>query len=235
MNDQQPLLDPCGRPCDWIRSGYTTDMVFESGGSRKSVTWYFSKVGQPWAPDGNKFVSLNWDGPDKSPSDLGEQDGARPWSNGKDVKNYPLQLGDPCSIDADLVLGLTPGNTTGPWSPEGKLACCNDVDCTSYADPLFADIVSLSGCSSLAQTVQLDLVAPCVWQGTATTTLGSALMTVGFSMGTWFRSLDCFTGDPTWTLVSQVNVPLQVVWDVLDTAVCCGFSGTDTFRVTLHE
>lgn len=230
-----PWLDPCGRPCDWLRSAYETEMVFSEGGTPVSVKWYRAKEGQPWVPAGNLFVSRNWVPPDDYASELGEQpNAARGWSNGKDLKDYPIQGGDPCSIDGYLTAGLTSGDTTGPWSG-GVLGCCSDVDCNAYADPLFADIVSLSGCSSLAQTVQLDLVAPCVWQGTAVTTLGSALMTVGYSMGAWFRSLDCFTGDPTWTLVSQQNVPLEVVWDVLDTAVCCGFSGTDTFRVTLHE
>jgi len=231
-----PCLDPCGRPCDWMRSAYETTMLFDASGVPQKVRWYRPDPAQPWAPDGNLFVSGNWIARDLVDGELGEQTGAKPWKNGADFRAYPIQTGDPCSIDPLLQAGFSPGGTLGPWT-DGKLDCCTvaPFDCLTLPATLHVEITSLSGCSGLAQTFDVSTVAPCVWQGTATTWLGNALFTLGYSMGAWFRSLDCFTGDPTWTQTAFSWGPLNLEFYVTDTTACCSFAGTDTFHVRIFE
>lgn len=211
-------------------------MLFDVTADPVKVRWYFADPAQPWAPDGNLFVSSNWSNRERYAGELGEQPGPMPWKNGKDFRGYPIQTGDPCSMDTLLQNGFSPGGTVGPWT-NGKLDCCSGAafDCTAVASTLHVEITSISGCSGLAQTFDIALVAPCVWQGTATTWLGDALFTLGYSMGAWFRSLDCFVGDPTWTQTAFTWPPLNLEFDVLDTADCCSFSGTDTFHVRVYE
>jgi hypothetical protein len=231
-----PVLDPCGRACDWMRSAYEVDMLFDPTGTGHRIRWYRADPSQPWAPDGNQFVSTNWINRDRTAGELGEQPGTMPWKNGKDFRNYPVQTGDPCSIDTLLTTGFTtPGEEVGPWT-DGKLDCCSGpFDCTTLPSTLHVQIDDLSGCGGIVGSFDITSVASCVWQG------GTPLFTLGYSMGAWFRFLNCTGGDPTWTQVSFTTGPLNLVFDVLDTtggmtpALCCGVSGLDTFRVTITE
>jgi hypothetical protein len=212
-------------------------MAFGVGQTPVPVRWYFAAPGQPWAPDGNQFTSTKWDGPDDSGNDLGERFGPTQWANGKDVKNYPVQTSDGCMEDLLLQNGLSSGQTTSTWSVDGKLDCCTTptFDCTLLPNTLHVAISDLSGCGGIVGTFDIFNVAPCVWQG------GTPLFTLGYSMGAWFRFLNCTGGDPTWTQVSFTFGPLNLVFDVLDStgapapALCCGPSGLDTFRVTVTE
>jgi hypothetical protein len=231
-----PWLDTCGRPADWGRSCYTTKMAFGVGQTPVAIKWYFADADQPWCPQGNQFVSLNWDGPDREPNDLGEQDAPRPWSNGKNEKLYPQFLSDSCGMDPLLQTGLSAGQTTSNWDAQSKLSCCDGAfDCTTLPSTLHVAITDLAGCGAMVSTYDINLVAPCVWQG------GTPLFTLGYSMGAWFRSLNCPGGDPTWTQVAFTASPFKLVFDVLDTtggalpALCCGLSGLDTFRVTVTD
>jgi hypothetical protein len=212
-------------------------MSFDPAADPVTVRWYFADEDQPWVPDGNQFVSLNWDGPDRSPNELGEQDGNRPWSNGKNEKLYPLFAGDGCSIDPLLLSGLSGGATTGPWDSQGILGCCTPApfDCTLLPDTLHVAIEDLSGCGGIVGSFDINRVDTCVWQG------GTPLFTLGYSMGAWFRSLACAGGDPTWTQIAFTWPPLNLVFHVLDTtgsltpALCCGMTGLDTFQVTVTD
>jgi len=140
-----PWLDPCGRPCDWLRSGYTVPMLFDTTADPVIVEWYKAKDGQPWAPNYNRFVSDNWINRESAAGELGEQPGPRPWANGKDTQDYPVQTDDPCSMDDLLVNGLPPGGTTGPWT-DGKLECCSSTCCPSITDDLSLTFPAGGGC-----------------------------------------------------------------------------------------
>lgn len=162
------ILDPCGRPCDWMRSAYETTMLFEEGGAPFPVRWYRADMAQPWAPDGNLFVSSNWVNRDLVGGELGEQPGGKPWRNGADFRGYPVQTGDPCLLDVLLQTGLSTGETTGPWS-EGRLICCNGC-CPDKGVSLFARVSPGSGCPCLDNTeVELTWSAGSnSWKGSAT-------------------------------------------------------------------
>jgi hypothetical protein len=166
-----PWIDPCGRKVDWGRSCYDIPMSFDPAADPVTVRWYFADEDQPWVPDGNQFVSLNWDGPDRSPNDLGEQDGPRPWRNGKNEKLYPLFAGDGCDMDPLLLAGLSGGATTGPWDTAGVLGCCTPTPCCpATTDVLHATVTPGSGCPCL-DGVSVDLAYDSLsgnWFGSAT-------------------------------------------------------------------
>ena len=229
----RPALDPCGRACDWLRSCYTVPMLFDVTGSPINVVWYFVPPGTNFAPKGNQFVSGNWVSREVEAGDLGEQPGPRPWRNGSNPVNYPPPSGDPCSLDVKLQNGLDPGETTGPWTGR-KLDCCSTpFDCLTLPSTLHVEITDLSGCGGIVGGFDIFTVAACVWQG------GTPLFTLGYSMGAWFRFLNCSGGDPTWTQVSFSESPFELVFDVVDEtggalpAGCCSMSGLDRFRVTI--
>lgn len=149
-------------------------MLFDVTGVGHKVRWYRSKDGQPWAPDGNQFVSANWINRDADAGDLGEQPGTRPWKNGKDFRDYPVQTADPCTMDPLLVAGFSSGEEIGPWEG-GKLLCCSGVVCCDRIDIPTSLTIRLdppaSGCACVTPLQSFTLTRTpdtCTWSGSDT-------------------------------------------------------------------
>ena len=233
----RPWLDPCGRKADWVRSCYRVPMVFAAEGDPApvAVRWYFADDSQAWLPDGNQFCSDNWVSRESVAGEIGEQPGARPWVNGADPRRYPVQTGDPCLLDPKFVAGLDEGELTGPWDSGGKLGCCTCA-CDGYPCDLAATITSLSGCSGFEGTFSLALSSssPCIWTGTIAFWGGTAIFTLAESSGVFAMAVDCVTPLSTFTLVTQQDSPLLLVFDADDASLCCDFAGFGTWRITIQ-
>jgi hypothetical protein len=220
-----------------MRSAYDVDMVFSIDADPVRVRWYVAKDLQPWAPDGNLFVSSNWVNRETDAGDLGEQPTSKPWFSGKDTKDYPVATGDPCGIDDDLVVGLDAGETTGPWSLDGKLGCCSCA-CDSYPCTLHATITSLSGCEGFEQTFDLvsDGTTPCMWIGGGPDFDGSFFFSLQEALLVWTPFIDCTTPFTSFTLVTQQDAPLLLVYDADSAGCCCsGLPCTGTWRITITQ
>jgi len=159
-------------------------MLFNASGDPATVEWYRADDAQPWLPVGNQFVSDNWINRDSTVGQIGEQPGGRPWRNGFNAKQYPVQTEDGCFIDGAFVAGLETGQTTGPWDATGKLGCCTtplppprtEVDCGggNFVCPmqggvptaLFATLTGFDGCPEF-NGVQVVLTedSPGSWSG----------------------------------------------------------------------
>ena len=232
----RPYLDPCGRPCDWLRSAYEVDMLFDATADPVKCQWYVAKDGQPWAVDGNLFASHNWSNRDQVAGELGEQPGSLPWKNGKDFREYPIQGGDPCSMDPLLQAGFAPGGEVGPWT-EGKLDCCTCV-CDGYPCVLTATITSISGCDDFEQTFELvsDGTSPCFWVGGGPDFDGSFFFSLGKAGSVYTPFIDCTTPFTAFTLVTQQDSPLLLVYDADGAGCCCsGMPCTGTWRITISQ
>lgn len=182
-------------------------MLFESASDPVPVRWYKAKAGQPWAPDANLYVSGNWTAKDLTAGELGEQPGSRPWRNGADTKDYPVQTGDPCDMDPLLQTGLTGPETTGPWV-EDKLECCTPGStCCDRSDIPSTLLMRLSppvlgcGCVTPLQSFNIYKTTGCTWEGSdtvcgslmiCTLTIGPDLSTPGILTVDW---PGMFTGD----------------------------------------
>jgi len=214
-------------------------MIFEVGGGPVAVRWYRAAEDQIFAPEGNLFVSGNWVNRDLVVGELGEQPGSKPWANGADPHGYPLQAGDPCVLDAWLQSGLPIGETTGPWTSENKLECCDGVcDCHNLADNLQAEFTNVSGCSFLEGTIALARAGGnCVWLGEVETWLGTAAVTLTFDEGLqeWTLNVDCFTGDSSDDVSDNSCPPVDLTFTVADSTACCSFGGGDSFTVRVTE
>jgi hypothetical protein len=144
-----------------MRSAYEVKMLFDLAGVGQKVRWYVADDLQPWAPDGNQFVSTNWINRDRTAGELGEQPGPMTWKNGKDFRIYPTFTSDGCGMDTLLENGFSPGGQVGPWT-DGKLDCCTSPmipSCCGGSDVPASLSLTISdtggACSCLAGTYAL--------------------------------------------------------------------------------
>jgi len=228
-----PWLEPCGRKCDWMRSGYDVDMLFNVDDDPVRVRWFKTLESAEWMPEGNVFASDNWNDRDSEGGDLGEQPGLRPWKNGANTKGYKGDV-TTCIDPTWFNDGIPTGETTGDWdTTTTKLSCCEGQFCESLEDDLQLEIVNLAGCSTLSQIITLSRIGLCTWQGTLVTDLGLATTTVEFLAPDWTISIDCFAGTDSAATSTFDESPFKVEWDLSDPGFCCTFSGTDTFHAIL--
>jgi len=233
---------------DYLRSCYTCNMRFGPDDDQVlPVRWYFVPEGTVVNTPPHNFFSQNWQERNWSDGQIGEFGATRPWINGSTPLNGfmgPSGNGRAC-FDSFLEAwedGLLSGETTGPFDADGKPLCCIEgpppppFDCMEVADTLTASFVSLSGCGSIEGTVVLSRVPTfCTWTGFKPVWTGSALVTLEYLDGDWLLTIDCFTGQPVVTVVDFSPSPFHLVFDVEDTAACCSFSGSDSFRVEVTE
>jgi hypothetical protein len=212
-------------------------MVFRTGDDAVPVRWYRAEEGALWAPDGNVFTSHNWSSRDSEAGDLGEQPGTRPWRPGANEKGYRGDVED-CIDPTWFVGGIPAGETTGPWDDTtGKLECCTCV-CDDLPCTLHATITSLSGCDGFAQSFDLlsDGTSPCLWIGGGPDFDGSFFFSLSKTGSVYTPFIDCTTPLTSFSLVTQQDSPLLLVYDA-DAAGCCCSSlpCTGTWRITITQ
>ena len=115
-------INPCGMVMDVLRSCYSTQMQFSTGGPNVGVEWYWCPPGAKLFSSRHHFASLNWDkGNDNGIHTVGEVPGAaRTWRNGSIPGPYP---GDhPAGPLANFTSGCS-GVPDLPWSGGMPTAC----------------------------------------------------------------------------------------------------------------
>jgi len=178
-------LNPCGLIMDYLRSCYTTEMVFRDGDSAVEVEWYWTDPGAKCFPGWSRFSSGNWSSRDQVAGDLGEQPGPKPWRNGSKPANG--WTGDLNAVACAKLkeswwqYGIPTGEDTGPLDTEGRPLCCVDGPpppddpcasawhCDNMPDSLTAKFSDSTGTWFLGSPdgleVQLvrDSIDPCMW------------------------------------------------------------------------
>jgi len=210
-------------------------MIFEPGGDPVEVQWYFADDPQPWLPQGNQFVSANWVSRDTEAGDLGEQPGPRVWANGADVKGYPVQVGDGCVLDADFVTGLSPGDTTGPWDSQSKLACCVE-SCFNVPDNLTVTLTDTGSCAVATGSFgisRFSMADPCHWIGNVTM-FGVVSLSLFWDSPGWRMVINCVSSPITATASGAIGDYGTLVFHFTETTeFCCGPAGPGTFDVAV--
>lgn len=196
-------MNPCGLGMDWLRSCYSVPVLFREGDEPIVVQWYFCEENANAFPYFHSFPSLNWLGNGWHGADIGERANPRPWKNGTEV--FGSGVGNQFAIECARLLpvtwrdGLTDGQETGPYAPNGLPECCVDGpppppdpcesswSCGDLPDILVATVVSATGtffCGDPTGT-SFNMVRsesdPCLWE--ASVTFGGLFGNFFFSSG----------------------------------------------------
>jgi len=221
---------------DYLRSCYSTTMVFRVGDDPVPVQWMWAKEGAVSFPFDHKFYSTNWDSRAAIAGELGEQPGPKPWRNGSGDPSPGTSLGS-CTIGDWFLTGIPEGELTPPTGPDHKPLCCSEepFDCMALADTLTLTIAGTGDCTAIDQSISLTRVTGlCQWLGVMVTPSGNATTTVEFADDTWTLDFDCFTGHVGGDGEVISPDPLEVEWTLTDTGACCSFLEHD-FTATLTE
>jgi len=113
---------------DWLRSCYSTTMVFRTGDTPIAVQWYFADEGAQPHPLMHSFGSTNWVNRRSEAGAIGEQPGSKPWRDGSKPENGGTGQGyaAACALTnpAYWQTGIPPGVETGPYNEQGLPVCC---------------------------------------------------------------------------------------------------------------
>jgi len=236
---------------DWLRSCYSTSMVFREGDSAQPVRWYFCDTGAKAFPGFHAFGSKNWVSRQAVAGDLGEQPGPRPWVNGAKPAN-----GGVGNINAVLCAllhpdwwqeGIPEGEESGPYEPDGKPTCCvagpppppdpctSTWSCGNLPDVLTCRVDSATGtffCGDPTGT-EFNLVRsmsdPCLWVGSPIT-------------GGLFGNVFFAAGDPSGGITEECpdlpgkafSLEFQYIGLVRDGPLSCDCVGEEwTFTLTM--
>jgi len=159
--DLEETLNPCGLVMDYVRSCYSTDMVFRTGDPTQPVTWYFADAGAKDFPFWSPFASSNWVTRVALAGALGEQPGLKPWING--AKPINGGTGNDFAVKCAEEIrtwwenGIPTGEETGPYYPDGQSVCCVDgppvefpcSDCSAVPDADLTIVFSSPDCDCL--------------------------------------------------------------------------------------
>jgi len=195
-------LHPCGLVMDYLRSAYTTYMVFRPGDPPVQVRWYFTPPGAKAFPGFHAFASTNWMNRNSDVGDLGEQPGVKPWVNGASFQPVVgTNLSASCMNLNWFRNGLGPSDVSGPYDAQGVPICCTPVPpipttpCGGCSIPLSLKVT----CYSDLNPCLNGLVIPLEWNA---------------FFGRWdngpFESIDC--GDCVTQATLFCDLPAPGFW-----------------------
>jgi len=155
---------------DYLRSAYTSHMIFRTGDAPVEVRWFKAKPGAGVFPYPHNFGSTNWQERDYQAGDIGEQDVIEPWVT--PLVSSRGSPGYPCTTDPTWWLtGIPVGQQAPPVDSDGVPLCCSDqIPCRCGGDVLPSTLTATfpsGGCVFLAGvTVTLNKQSSgCVWYG----------------------------------------------------------------------
>jgi len=140
---------------DYVRSCYSTEMVFRVGDDPVSVEWHFADPAAGLFPGWNAFASGNWDARKLYAGQLGEQPGNKPWKKG-----IPLGRGTALFGCTDVLswfdTGIPAGEQTPVTGSDHVPLCCSapPVDsCCGISGSLTLSFPAGQGCPCLQDVV----------------------------------------------------------------------------------
>ena len=124
--------DPCGMGCEIMRSCYTRQCQFYTGGGRPSVIrWYRAPPGAKCLPFPSSIMSWNWSPKPYPPNPIGEINTApATWSNGR---TPPTARGQHWFGPPEWFEFGQPWNPSGPEYPRDPFGLA--VACTGMPAP----------------------------------------------------------------------------------------------------
>jgi len=140
---------------DFLRSAYDVPMIFRTGDPPIMVRWRRADPGALAFPGPHVFESKNWQERFCVAGDLGEQPGARPWSNGKAAGDTQGTI-EGCQPIRWFQTGLQPGETGATFGPDCKVACCRVTPMSYWNGNTVPDRIKVSLSMSPGATCDVD-------------------------------------------------------------------------------
>lgn len=157
---------------DYLRSAYTSYMVFRTGDPPVKVTWFRAKKGAALFPTPHNFYSSNWNHRDYHAGDIGEQEVIDPWIEPATLARGAVQ--NTCTIPPTWWLtGIPAGNQAPATDGAGVPLCCSAQAPCSCNGNILPDTMTGTwpdGTCTILHGVVVTLTrvaGTCAWTGNA--------------------------------------------------------------------